>query len=546
MPRLPLGPFLLVAAVLAVAPAAHAQDSPERPECPRATVWAGPPADSTLERHRRAVDRLVERWAGLPPPPACPGAQAANVPTEVRQAWVVNHGWHDRTRLSRTVDAAGRLVSETVQTRTVGDWENDRRTRADYPDGGRVVTAETWVGGAWLGRARSSAFARPDGLPTVTRDESWSAETGRWRVDRHVTRDYDAQGHQTAVTVEREDETGLVPVERTLTETIGPVVTTRAQTWAGTGWRDTARTTLTADDSGRPLTEVDEVWQDGDWADRTRTLYTHDGTDEAQTQQWDGAGWADAYRTRLQTGGAHLVRTTEAWDGTGWVGLDRTERVRDAQGRPTLTTETAWDGGAYANDRRVRREYAGEALTLESHEVWDPPSLHWRFDLRTTLTLDAAGRPAQVEVLDYTSVTFVSSGSRATYAYDAQGRAVTRTDEAYDRAAGAWVNDTRVRFDYDEAAVARAAGPVRAATVAVGPNPAVGTATVRLAAPASVRLRADLLDALGRRVAPLWDGPVGPGETAIRVPTGALAPGVYLVRVEADGRVVSRVLTVAR
>ena len=78
---------------------------------------------------------------------------------------------------------------------------------------------------------------------------------------------------------------------------------------------------------------------------------------------------------------------------------------------------------------------------------------------------------------------------------------------------------------------------------AVFPNPSAGPATVAFEAAGPARLV--LYDALGRQLAVLHDGPVAAGAEA-RVAVGALAPGVYLVRLTADGQAVSRRFVVAR
>ena len=94
-----------------------------------------------------------------------------------------------------------------------------------------------------------------------------------------------------------------------------------------------------------------------------------------------------------------------------------------------------------------------------------------------------------------------------------------------------------------------AGGPGGADALALSapaPNPASGAATLRLALGAPADVSAAVFDVLGRQVAALHDGPLGAGEHALRVATGALPPGVYLVRVTADGEARTRSLTVAR
>ncbi|MEM1056171.1 MAG: endonuclease/exonuclease/phosphatase family protein [Bacteroidota bacterium] len=93
--------------------------------------------------------------------------------------------------------------------------------------------------------------------------------------------------------------------------------------------------------------------------------------------------------------------------------------------------------------------------------------------------------------------------------------------------------------------VANEAVPDAELAFSVAPNPAKASATVRfgLAAPTEVRLTVQ--DALGRRV--ITEAVrLGAGEHALPVGTGDLAPGVYVVRLEADGVVATRTLVRAR
>jgi plastocyanin len=88
------------------------------------------------------------------------------------------------------------------------------------------------------------------------------------------------------------------------------------------------------------------------------------------------------------------------------------------------------------------------------------------------------------------------------------------------------------------------AAPVPA--VAVHPNPAQGTTTLRfaLAAPAEVRLA--VYDALGREVAVLVDGALAAGSHAAVLDGASLPAGVYVYRLATGDRVQSGRLTVVR
>ena len=94
-----------------------------------------------------------------------------------------------------------------------------------------------------------------------------------------------------------------------------------------------------------------------------------------------------------------------------------------------------------------------------------------------------------------------------------------------------------------------AAGPA-ATAVSLGapvPNPTTGRAELALRVDAPQPVRAELVDALGRAVATLYDGPAAADAPLVLVVDGAaLPPGVYVVRVQGATFDVSRAVTLAR
>jgi len=118
--------------------------------------------------------------------------------------------------------------------------------------------------------------------------------------------------------------------------------------------------------------------------------------------------------------------------------------------------------------------------------------------------------------------------------------------ESYDETVDGIENVGRV-YVYGVGSVAAEALPdAERVALAVAPNPTAGATTlaVSLAAPTAVRL--DVLDVLGRTVATLLDGPLGAGTHTARLDGASLAPGVYAVRLTADGRTATRTLVVGR
>ncbi len=83
-------------------------------------------------------------------------------------------------------------------------------------------------------------------------------------------------------------------------------------------------------------------------------------------------------------------------------------------------------------------------------------------------------------------------------------------------------------------------------SVRLGPNPARGSANLQFTMPVGGRMRISVYDAQGRRVARPVDGEFDAGPHRATWNTGAHGPGLYFVRFEALGRVISRRVIVLR
>ena len=91
-----------------------------------------------------------------------------------------------------------------------------------------------------------------------------------------------------------------------------------------------------------------------------------------------------------------------------------------------------------------------------------------------------------------------------------------------------------------------AKAPLSAALHAPVPNPASGALTVAYTLPTSGSVQLTVHDALGRRVAVLASGAMDAGSYTARFDASALAPGVYVVRLDADGVVAVQRASVVR
>jgi len=90
------------------------------------------------------------------------------------------------------------------------------------------------------------------------------------------------------------------------------------------------------------------------------------------------------------------------------------------------------------------------------------------------------------------------------------------------------------------------AGDAEALALSVAPNPLQGTGTVRFTLATATDVRLTLFDATGREAALLASGARTAGAHQAPLDTGTLAPGVYLVRLQAGARVTTSRVTIVR
>ncbi|PAP77920.1 choice-of-anchor B family protein [Rubrivirga marina] len=198
---------------------------------------------------------------------------------------------------------------------------------------------------------------------------------------------------------------------------------------------------------------------------------------------------------------------------------------------------------------RLGEAFVGlDARPFAAGEV--PLALDARGAARTmTLRWDASALPAglPVALVDLATGTEVDVRARTSYTFDVAPRPALAEDAVLalgELADGAAATD---RFVLRVGAAPADAGAVGALEVtAVAPNPSSSTARVAFAVPTGGRARVSVVDVRGREVAVLVDGVVAAGRHEAVLESAGLAAGVYLVRVEAGGRVATRQAAVVR
>ena len=165
---------------------------------------------------------------------------------------------------------------------------------------------------------------------------------------------------------------------------------------------------------------------------------------------------------------------------------------------------------------------------------------------RGTLAWDASALPQGLPVVLVDLVTGIETDvrTRSSITLDLSTQTAHEEVPLHDLADGAEATDRFVLRIGTPRVLAAGAVP-EVALEPVAPNPSSGSARVAFALPEAGSIRLTVVDVRGREVAVLADGPRAAGRHETRLGS-ALAAGVYVVRLEAGGAVVTRQAVVVR
>ena len=241
---------------------------------------------------------------------------------------------------------------------------------------------------------------------------------------------------------------------------------------------------------------------------------------------------ADGRRT---LGDGMLTVAFEAGASTGFVMDEDVEKFQPPATAYALVGARV--GGAFAGYDARPFEAAEIPLAVEAHGAAEAMTLRW----------DASALPAglPVTLVDLATGEEVDVRSASEYAFRVASGPALGAVPANDLADGTGAEDRFVLRIGDR--VAAAAADVEALGLeAPAPNPTAGTARVAFALPEASTVRLAVFDVRGREVAVLEDGRLEAGRHEATLDGRPLAPGVYVLRLEADGEVLTRRATVVR
>ncbi len=169
--------------------------------------------------------------------------------------------------------------------------------------------------------------------------------------------------------------------------------------------------------------------------------------------------------------------------------------------------------------------------------------------MRVEWQLSAAGAYAAVELQRGTSA--VGAWSRVEQAPQVEGATTFVVDRNAAPGQEQWYRLSGVRADgqsfvFGPIAALAPAGLTAFALAPLSPNPSSGSSRVEFSLPTSAHVRLTLTDVQGRDVAVLADGMRAAGRYTAALEAGDLHPGMYFVRLQAQGVDLTRRLAVVR
>jgi len=96
------------------------------------------------------------------------------------------------------------------------------------------------------------------------------------------------------------------------------------QTWIGSNWVNSFKSTYTYDGNNNMIEELWQHWDTSNWVNSHKHTYTFDGNNnmiEEVKQDWDGSNWVNDYKyTYTYDGNNNMIEELwQYWDASNWV-----------------------------------------------------------------------------------------------------------------------------------------------------------------------------------------------------------------------------------
>ncbi|MDX1429208.1 MAG: T9SS type A sorting domain-containing protein, partial [Rhodothermales bacterium] len=221
-----------------------------------------------------------------------------------------------------------------------------------------------------------------------------------------------------------------------------------------------------------------------------------------------------------------------------------------------VRTTQDWDPGlaTWVNRYRSIETTPRPAKRQWTYEDWDPLANggqgDWISDWQHVVTVDANG-----DVVERLNLTWdpAAAGGQGGWVYTGRG-VITRNNQGLvveDKVQGwrgSFYNQFRILYTYEDfIGTATEHAPKPKLTLEANyPNPFRDQTAIRFDVPQSQHVTIEVFDMLGRKVATLVDGSLGPGSHVAILTAEMLAGGLYVYRLQANNVRISRTMMLVR
>jgi len=351
----------------------------------------------------------------------------------------------------------------------------------------------------------------------LTRTTSYNWITDMWVPTSRTTNDHDGQGHRT----QSLDENYVVDtwVNSTL-ETYsydGDVLSMIVyQEWNGAEWVNTDKSLFTYDGI-RISVAVYQEWDGANWVNSGRATYTYDGNSVESTtyESWNGTGWDPNSRTLFTYDGEgrQTEILTQFWVEGAWENSTRsTYVVESGSGYLVQTLIESWEDGAWMNSAKYEYEHDGSGNTSVSEFFfWSDPD--W-----IQFSIDSSSYDGEKVTERIHTTLFPFPGrTRTQYIYDGNNKTeeIRQTWQEGTLAASAWVNSTRITYEFEAGGTAvqisDEPAPAGWELNQNYPNPFNPTTSIRYSLQRTSQVEVTVYNMLGQTVKVLESGVQAPG-----------------------------------
>lgn len=460
-----------------------------------AAAWAQQPIPEISGTHRIHL----ERFTSFPARPA-PSRSSLDILTQIDGSFW-NEAWEQTQRTTHAYDGSLRTVSTYYTADLSRSLDPIGRTVQSYDAQQRLIERrdETWTGIAFSPSTRDVLTYSGNGfLPTLV-----------------VTQGNDGDAW-----------TNIERITFTLNATGTFYSEGRMDSWTGSAWAPVSRFVL--EEVAGDVVYTDQTWNGSAWENTERSTYFGYTLEALVTEFEAFTAIAEDYVGLFLIAAVAPDGLFETWTGAAWQPESRQVTVRYIDGNTLLRAEKTvqvWTGATWEAEARTAVTYApGERPVLV--ELQTPvDQLEWISMLVDAYTYTEQGRIARAEQSFVLDLEWETAGETpllpiALYEFTWQ-QAGTSTDDTPSR-------------------------PNALVLEAPFPNPATGSAalTLHLREARSVTLR--IYDALGRQVAIVAEQALPAGRHMLPVEAASLPPGRYFVRLESGDLSAVRTLTVVR